>query len=201
MKGVLQGIDVSNWQGSVDWTGHAEAGVAFAFAKATEGGDYTDKWFTRNWNGMRETWMVSGAYHFARPKGDPIEQARHFLATIRAAGGLRRGDLLALDLEEDDGLRPEQVARFARRWCHFVERHGRVRPFVYTYYSFANRGNCAGLAEYPLWIAHPERPRGQPLVPRPWRDWTIHQYVNSPIDRNVFHGTRKELTKLGFHPR
>ncbi|NUS08446.1 MAG: glycoside hydrolase family 25 protein [Nonomuraea sp.] len=201
MKRLLHGIDVSNWQGSVNWAGHAEAGISFGFAKATEGGDWTDKWFTRNWSGMRESWLVCGAYHFARPKGDPIEHARHFLAVIRAAGGLRRGDLVALDLESGDGCRPEQVARYARRWCHHIERHAGLRPFIYTFNSFARAGNCAGLAEYPLWIACPERSRGEPLVPRPWQDWTIHQYANSPLDRNVFHGTRQDLTRLGFHPR
>ncbi|TMR13420.1 hypothetical protein ETD85_57645 [Nonomuraea zeae] len=201
VKRLLLGIDVSNWQGTVDWAGHADDGVAFAFAKATEGGDYTDKWFARNWNGMRESWLVCGAYHFARPKGDPIEQARHFLSTIGSAGGLRRGDLIALDLETNDGLRPEQVAGYARRWCHHVERHAGVRPFIYTFHSFAHGGHCAGLGEYPLWIASPESPRGRPPVPRPWGDWTIHQYANSPLDRNLFHGTREELTRLGFHPR
>ncbi|MEU7857745.1 glycoside hydrolase family 25 protein [Nonomuraea sp. NPDC049141] len=201
MKRELHGIDVSNWQGSVDWTDHAGAGVSFAFAKATEGGDYTDQYFARNWQGMRESWIVCGAYHFARPKGDAAEHARHFLRAITAAGGLRRGDLVALDLENNDGLRPEQVAHHARRWCHYVERHGGVRPFVYTFQSFARAGNCAGLGDYPLWIASPEKPRGEPLVPSPWRDWTIHQYANSPLDRNVFHGSREDLTRLGFHPR
>ncbi|NRQ32022.1 glycoside hydrolase family 25 protein [Nonomuraea sp. NN258] len=201
MKRLLQGIDVSNWQGSVDWADHADGGVAFAFAKATEGGDYRDKWFARNWNGMRESWLVCGAYHFARPKGDPVEHARFFLRTVEAAGGLRRGDLVALDLETNDGLRPAQVARYARRWCRHVERHGRVRPFVYTFPSFAQNGHCAGLSEYPLWIACPEKPRGLPLVPRPWQGWTIHQYAQKPVDRNVFHGSRQELTRLGHHPR
>ncbi|PZG20818.1 hypothetical protein C1J01_08370 [Nonomuraea aridisoli] len=200
-KRLLQGIDVSNWQGTVNWAGHADRGVAFAFAKASEGGDYTDKWFPRNWNGMRESWIVCGAYHFARPKGDPLEQARHFLGVIRSAGGLRRGDLIALDLETNDGLRPERVARYARRWCHYVERHTGVRPFIYTFHTFAQNGHCAGLAEYPLWIASPERPRGEPAIPQPWNDWTIHQYDNRPLDRNVFHGSRKELTRMGFRPR
>lgn len=197
---MLYGIDVSNWQGPVDWDEHAGSGVAFGFAKATEGVDWTDKWFPRNWRCMRESWMVCGAYHFARPKGDPVEQARHFLHTIRAAGGLRRGDLIALDLETSDGLRPEFVARFARRWCRYVERQG-VRPFVYTFQSFARAGNCAGLGDYPLWIASPAKPQGDPVVPGPWRGWTIHQYDNAPLDRNVFHGSREQLTRLGYDPR
>lgn len=201
MKRLLHGIDVSNWQGSVDWPEHADNGISFAFSKATEGGGFTDKWFQRNWRGMRESWMVCGAYHFARPKGDPADQAQHFLRTIRAAGGLRKGDLIALDLEAADGLPPEQVARYARRWLRIVEKQAGVRPFVYTYTWFARSGNCAGLAEYPLWIASPVSPRGDPVVPRPWQDWTIHQYSNSPVDKNVFHGSREDLTRLGYHPR
>jgi GH25 family lysozyme M1 (1,4-beta-N-acetylmuramidase) len=201
VKRVLHGIDVSNWQGSVDWSGHARSGVAFAFAKATEGGTYTDRFFARNWDGMRASWIVCGAYHFARPKGDPVEQARYFLRTVYAAGGLRKGDLIALDLETNDGLPPERVARYARRWCRYVERSTGLRPFVYTFLSFARTGHCAGLGEHPLWIAGPDLPRGNPMVPAPWSDWTIHQHANSPLDRNVFHGSRRDLTRLGFRPR
>ncbi|MFD9948041.1 glycoside hydrolase family 25 protein [Nonomuraea sp. NPDC059023] len=201
MKRLLHGIDVSNWQGAVDWGAHAKSGVAFAFAKATEGGDWSDRFFRRNWNGMRESWIVSGAYHFGRPKGDPAEHARHFLRTVQAAGGLRRGDLIALDLETNDGLPPDRVARYARRWCRFIEREAGVRPFIYTFLWFARSGNCAGLGEYPLWIASPQQPRGRPIVPGPWTAWTIHQHSNSPLDRNVFHGSREELTRLGFDPR
>ncbi|WP_176573459.1 glycoside hydrolase family 25 protein [Nonomuraea pusilla] len=201
MKRLLHGIDVSNWQGSVDWAGHAQSGIAFAFAKATEGGDWTDTWFSRNWNGMRESWLVCGAYHFGRPKGDPVAQARHFLDTVRRAGGLRRGDLVALDLESNDGLRPELVARFARRWCETVERWTGLRPFIYTFPTFAQQGHCAGLGDHPLWLAAPDWRGDDPPAPGPWRDWTIHQYANRPLDRNVFHGTRQQLTKLGFDPR
>ncbi|MEV0200605.1 GH25 family lysozyme [Nonomuraea sp. NPDC050691] len=201
MKRLLHGIDVSNWQGRVDWAHHAEEGVAFAFAKATEGGGFSDRYFSRNWQGMRENWVVCGAYHFARPKGDAAEHARHFLGALRRAGGLRRGDLIALDLETSDGLRPEQVARHARRWCRYVELHAGVRPFVYTYPSFAHSGHCAGLEGYPLWIASPSQARGDPQVPSPWAEWTIHQYSSRPVDRNVFDGSRQALTRLGYHPR
>ncbi|WP_285774657.1 GH25 family lysozyme [Microtetraspora sp. NBRC 13810] len=198
---MLHGIDVSNWQGAVDWARHARDGVAFGFAKASEGGTFTDKWFARNWAGMRENWMVCGAYHFARPDGSPAGQARHFLRVLRAAGGLQPGDLIALDLEADDGLPPARVAAFARRWCHIVEEFTGVRPLIYTYVNFARAGNCAGLEGHPLWIASPSSPRGDPVVPAPWQSWVIHQYANSPLDKNVFPGSRGELTSLGLDPR
>lgn len=201
VTGMLHGIDVSNWQGAVDWGRHANDGVAFAFAKATEGGTFSDRWFGRNWTGMRESWIVAGAYHFARPSGDPEVQAGHFLRAVGRAGGLRRGDLLALDLETTDRLPPRRVARFARRWCRAVIEQAGVRPVVYTFLAFAYAGNCAGLEEYPLWIAAPDQPTGRPDVPAPWRRWTIHQHSHRPLDRNVFLGTRAELTSLGYRRR
>lgn len=201
LTAMLHGIDVSNWQGAVDWGRHADDGVSFAFAKATEGGTFADRWFDRNWTGMRESWIVSGAYHFARPSGDPEVQARYFLRAVERAGGLRRGDLLALDLETNDRLPARRVASFARRWCRAVTAQAGVRPVVYTFLSFAYAGNCAGLEEYPLWIAAPDQPTGRPDVPVPWRRWTIHQYSHRPLDRNVFQGTRAQLVSLGYRRR
>jgi lysozyme len=198
---MLNGIDVSNWQGVVDWGRHAKAGVSFAFAKATEGVTFTDPWFGRNWTGMRESWIVCGAYHFARPSGNPEAQVGHFLRAVGQAGGLHRGDLLALDLETNDHLPAPRVARFARRWCDAVIAQAGVRPVVYTFLSFARNGNCAGLESYPLWIAAPDHPRGRPEVPVPWSSWAIHQHSNKPVDRNVFRGTRADLTSLGYRPR
>ncbi|MEU8268964.1 glycoside hydrolase family 25 protein [Sphaerisporangium sp. NPDC049002] len=197
---MLHGIDVSNWQGAVDWSEYAGGGVDFGFAKASEGTAFTDKWFARNWTGMRENWLVCGAYHFGHPKGDPDDQVRHFLNVVDEAGGLRRGDLVALDLEHSGHLPPEEVAAFARRWCHVMTRLTGVRPLIYTFLSFAKKGYCQGLDDYPLWIAAPSHPKGHPVVPPPWNRWTIHQYAHGPIDRNVFRGTRAQLTALGFQP-
>ena len=92
------------------------------------------------------------------------------------------------------------VAEFARVWCEAVTEWTGVRPFIYTYFSFADKGNCEGLDRYPLWIAAPGRPKGDPDVPGPWRDWTIHQYSHTPIDKNVFDGTRAELIRHGKRP-
>ncbi|RCG26219.1 hypothetical protein DQ384_30075 [Sphaerisporangium album] len=197
---MLHGIDVSNWQGAVDWADHAIDGVDFGFAKATEGTGFTDKWFARNWAAMRENWMVCGAYHFGHPKGDPDDQVRHFLDVIDMAGGLRRGDLIALDLERSAHLPPHEVAAFARRWCRVMTLVTGVRPIIYTFLSFARKGYCHGLEDYPLWIAAPSHPKGRPAVPPPWNRWTIHQYSHGRIDRNVFRGDRAQLTALGFQP-
>lgn len=186
---MLHGIDVSNWQGSVDWARYAKAGDAFAFAKATEGLTYRDVRFAGNWSGMRAHGLIRGAYHFAHPGNDAEKEAAFFLAEVRAHG-LHDGDLLALDLEVDDGKAAAHVAAYARGWCAYVHKHAGCRPLVYANISYARGGYCAGLGDYPLWLAAPSYRAGGPPVPvGPWHDWTLHQYSSDPLDKDVFNGS------------
>ncbi|MFI0421931.1 glycoside hydrolase family 25 protein [Spongiactinospora sp. 9N601] len=198
---MLTGIDVSDWQSAVDWAAHTRAGVAFAFARASEGAAVTDRRFAVEWAAMREHGLVRGAYHVARPDADPAAQAGHFLGVVAAAGGAARGDLLALVVDRAGGVEPAGVSAFALEWCRAVERECGVRPFVHTHAAFAKEGNCAGLGGHPLWISSPGRPPGDPEVPAPWREWRIHQYAHSPVDLNVFAGTTDDLTALGLRHR
>ncbi|WP_214111049.1 glycoside hydrolase family 25 protein [Acrocarpospora catenulata] len=190
---MIQGIDVSDWQGAVDWTAHAESEVGFAFARATEGDGVVDARFAENWAAMGRSGLVRGAYHVARPHGEPLAQARHFLDTVRLAPG----DLAALEFKDGDELPAGEVAAFGRKWCAEVTRRSGLRPLVWTHLHFAADGYCEGLEAYPLWITAPGRPMGRPEVPAPWRAWTIHQYASSPVDLDVFAGSLPELLALG----
>ena len=60
----IHGIDVSKWQGTVDWAAVRAAGTQFVFIKATEGGDHVDDRFLENWNGAGAVGIPRGAYHF-----------------------------------------------------------------------------------------------------------------------------------------
>ena len=185
------GIDVSNYQGTFNW--QAQKGhIAFAFMKATEGATYTDPDFARNWQQSKSIGIVRGAYHFGHPRNGAATDARAFLAVVRA-NGLQHGDLIALDLEVSDGLGPAGVATYARNWCADVATATGITPVVYTFLSFAEQGNCAGLGGHPLWIADPSSPAGRPRVPPPWTRWTFHQYSSSPLDKDVFNGDTAAL--------
>jgi lysozyme len=189
-----QGIDVSSFQGAFDWA--AEKGsISFAFAKATEGMTITDPEFARNWRQIKAMGFVRGAYHFAHPADGAGASAKAFLAAVRAQG-LDRGDMLALDLETTDGLAPAQVAAFGRNWCAEVAAATGRQPIVYTFISFAQEGNCAGLGGHPLWIADPSSPAGHPRVPPPWTTWHFHQYASTLVDRDEFHGDTAALKKF-----
>jgi lysozyme len=190
------GIDLSSFQPSFDWS--AEKGrIAFAFIKATEGTTIRDPDFAINWQQAKAIGIVRGAYHFAHPANGAATEARAFVDQVRAHG-LNPGDLLALDLETTDNLSPARVSEFARNWCADVTAATGHTPVVYTFLSFAQQGNCAGLGHYPLWIAEPSAPAGRPVVPRPWSTWTFHQYGTAQVgtnivDVNVFHGDNAAL--------
>jgi len=73
------GIDVSAHQGSIDWPRVAADGVEFAYIKASEGGDWVDDHFARNWQGAGDAGLKRGAYHFFTLKRPGAEQAANFL--------------------------------------------------------------------------------------------------------------------------
>src|SRR3712207_239780 len=60
----VQGIDVSYWQGDNNWQKVSDAGVHFAYIKATEGGDRLDPKFLQNWHEAKQAGVARGAYHF-----------------------------------------------------------------------------------------------------------------------------------------
>lgn len=194
---MLHGIDVSNWQETVDWQKYKGEGIRFGLVKATEGATFTDAQFSRNWSQMAKYGMVRGAYHFGRPLNSATKDAEHFLTVVRR-GGLETGDLLALDLETTDGATPDAVAEYARVWLSYVERQTGRRPLVYTFVSFARSGACKGLGAYPLWIAAPDYAAAHPPMPLgPWKDWVVHQYDDSPVDKDVTRLSPDELRALG----
>jgi lysozyme len=99
---VIRGIDVSHYQGAVNWsTLTRQYGLAFGAAKCTESMSFTDSEFRRNWSGMKAAGLRRIAYHYGRPEaGSPAAQAARLVNAVKSAGGLRPGlDALCLDLE------------------------------------------------------------------------------------------------------
>lgn len=208
-----RGIDVSHHQGTFDWAGaKSKHDLSFAFAKATEGQGWRDSEFKRNWQQMRSHGLVRGAYHFARPGGNVINNVTNFLSAIDEAGGLENDDLVVLDLETTDDVPSADVGSWARIWCAEVAARTDKKPIIYTGYWFIEGGTrhlrVQGLGEYPLWIAYwPDRgvwwPEGQePRVPEPWKSagstWTFWQHSDSSnvLDLNVFNGSPTQLREF-----
>jgi lysozyme len=197
----VRGIDVSHHQGRINWTAVKGDGIRFVFIKATEGGDWTDPHFRRNWNNAREAGLLRGAYHYYRPQTHSAVQARHFLRRVEIGAN----DLPpVLDVEATDGVADATIRRGMRNWLRMVEEETGKRPIIYVSRRFAPR-LAADFGDYPLWIAD-YRSDG-PAVPRGWGRWTFWQHsergrvkgIRAPVDRNWFRGTLEELR--GFAQR
>jgi len=76
------GVDVSNHQGEIDWERVADDDMGFAYIKATEGGDFVDDWFKRNWDGAGAAGLDRGAYHFFTLCRPGRAQAANFLKIV-----------------------------------------------------------------------------------------------------------------------
>lgn len=204
---MIAGIDVSNWQGLVNWDQVAGAGKAFAFCKASEGIGFTDRTFAANWIGARAAGLIRGAYHYALPsENGPEAEAAHFLRVIEAAGGLEPGDLLALDLEDVRAPMGSDLSGWALGFLRVVEAATGVRPLLYSgAWYMRGRGltENADLAEYGLWLAaYQAEP---PAAPEPWPGLAIWQHTNEAevpgvdgkCDGNHFFGDVKQLRAYG----
>jgi len=186
---AVPGVDVSSYQGTPgQWQGEA-GNISWAAVKITElepgGTRYVNPDAADDWKYLKQAGKVRIAYLFGHPSVDAAATVNFFVSELTALG-LEDGDGISLDLEVNDGLGPAQVDAWAGQVLADLRQKLSRPPVVYTFISFAQEGNCAHLGGYPLWIADPARPPGQPEVPAPWRTWAIHQYsITSPIDRDV----------------
>jgi GH25 family lysozyme M1 (1,4-beta-N-acetylmuramidase) len=181
---TIPGIDVSHWQGVIDWEKVAGAGKRFVFLKATDGQDYIDPTFAANRAGARENGLMVGAYHFARPDdsaGDATKEAQFFVEVADP----KPGHLLpVLDIETNGGLNQNEMTAWAHRFVMEVRDLTGVMPLVYTSpYGWLDRfGDSHRLARdgAPLWVAHwgvssPTLPAGD------WdgRGWVVWQHSST----------------------
>jgi GH25 family lysozyme M1 (1,4-beta-N-acetylmuramidase) len=169
---TIPGIDVSEFQNSINWTKVSNAGIRFVVIRATKGRGYEDPSFDTNFAGARANGIVAGAYHRAKaqPDGtghanlaDARKEADFFLTVADPAAGHL---IPALDIEETGGLRPAELVAWVKAWLGRVTNTLGVRPMIYTSPNFWNvaMGSSPWFAEhgYKLWIAD-------------WRDRTDHE--------------------------
>lgn len=195
---AVHGIDVSKYQGTIDWNTARAAGVSFAFIKATEGGDMFDPKFEEYWAGSRAAGIPRSAYHFFYFCRPAIEQVQWYIRHVP-----RERDALppVLDMEWNHlsptcRLRPppEKVRSEMQVFLNALERHYGKRPIIYTTIDF-HRENIEGhFLDYPMWLRavaeHPD-------TLYPGHSWTFWQYTGTGIvpgitgntDINVFNGT------------
>jgi lysozyme len=163
------GVDVSEWQGKVDWARVKKAGVSFVFLRATVG-LRTDRCFDRNHKECDGKSIPYGVYHYIETTSPMEKQADHFLAV--AKGGFRKPFWWWADAEEN-ALRDDDVHGFVKQ----LELGG-ITPGIYTSWYKAGMIRLGEwVADCPLWVAD-WRGLPAPLIPRQWAKWAYWQYTS-----------------------
>jgi lysozyme len=194
----VRGVDVSAFQGTIDWPVLAGSDLDFAYVKATEGSSFVDQEFTHNWVGAADAGLLVGAYHFLS------FEAAHVIDTVPADGDLP----VAIDVEyygeyvENPPSADEVHAILDPLIERITERYG-IPPVLYATPEAYDAYLEGAYPQCPIWI---RSVWGRPQL-EDGRDWAFWQYSfrdrrggydgEEPfVDMNVFSGSASELAGL-----
>ncbi len=205
-KYEVKGVDVSHYQGEIDWDILSGKGIDFAFIKATEGSSYVDPTYDYNSCEAAKTGLKIGAYHFFSFDSAGATQAENFISAVGKGDGMLPP---TVDLEPYGSYRralpPKETVRpELDSLLVALEKYYGKKPIIYTTQRAYKKYLTGGYEEYDIWI------RGVLTAPKlsDSREWTFWQYSDKGrlqgysgeerfIDLNVFRGTREEFERYG----
>ncbi len=199
----IHGVDVSKYQGDIDWEMARAGGTKFAYIKATEGADHVDSKFQQNWEGAKAAGVARGAYHFVFWCRTPAQEMANFKRVVPV-----ERDALppVLDVEATPTsqsckrhLERGAALREMRAMLQEMERHYGKKPVIYSTVDFyeAILSNNE-LSEYPIWVRSTKH---SPHVRYGDRKWSFWQYqsdgkvpgIRGNVDRNAFAGSPQQF--------
>jgi lysozyme len=193
----IGGVDLSNWQGKVDFAQLKGAGTDYVFIKASQGSTVADPDYRANIQAARAAGLAAGSYHYYVTSDTPQAQFANFSAQVSS---LQPGDLPpVVDIEKLNGNSSAELAAALKQFLGLVEQRYGVKPIIYSGESFANQ-YLSGFSAYPLWLAEYSR-AAQPQLPLDWTTWTFWQYnragrvagVEGVVDLDRFNGTAEQF--------
>lgn len=147
---VKRGVDLSHYQGLVNFQQVAAAGLDFVYLKATQGTDYTDPTYAQHASAVAKTALLHGAYHYFQPDQDPVAQARHFVQQVRMS---RHSMPPMLDVETVGQASADTIRKGVLIWLQHVHQALNCRPILYSYGDFWQQNLGPALNAYPFWLA------------------------------------------------
>lgn len=211
VPGSTLGIDVSHWQGDIDWqqvanvpTEHGP--VTFVYAKASTGKGGTDPAFSRNALGATSAGLPFGAYHWIKPNlYDPVQEADHFCDVIsqaQAAGArIELAPMIDLEQPPPSNTSASAVVAYLDAVCGRVRERTGIVPIVYVGSNYAKQYLGTAKLRWPVWVPQYNRPSCNyaPEVENPnnlnatTEDWSVWQYcskgsvpgIESGVDMNA----------------
>lgn len=201
-----RGVDVSEYQGQIDWDVLHRQNVSFAFIKATEGSSYVDPYFNGNWTSARDSGIITGAYHFFSFDSRAETQARNYISVVPC---MENSLPPVIDIEfygkykRAHPTNRDLVISELQYLLDCLESAYGKKPIIYATASTYREYISGHFDDYPVWIRSVYVPASLFTGDR----WTFWQYsakaklsgYSGPetyIDMNVFSGTYEELLAL-----
>lgn len=188
---TMNGIDVSQWQGYIDFEAVRGAGIELVYIKASEGTDFVDPFFYRNYANAKNAGLPVGFYHYltAGDASQARQEAYHFVSVVE---GLVNEGKLVMDIEDIGGMDREEVNEIAQAFLQGVEEFSNKIPAIYADDVTAAELLAPELTRYPLWIAQYDVE--EPDQDKPGESWAGWQYtdmgrvagVQGNVDRDIF---------------
>ena len=205
----VKGVDVSSYQGEIEWSQIQEQGLKFAFIKATEGSTFVDRYFEKNWKSAENTTLRIGAYHFFSYDSKGITQAENFIKTV-PVNKQALPPVIDVEFYGDKEKNPpnrSQVEKELQTMVKMLEEHYGKRVILYTTNKAYDLFIKNSFEQCDIWIRDVF---AKPSLPDK-RTWTFWQYTDREqlngysgeekfIDVNVFNGSEKEFKEYGYKP-
>ncbi len=188
------GIDVSNWQGYINYEEVKNAGIDVVYIKASQGSNIKDAYFDINYENAKSNGLKVGFYHFltATNEEEAIEEANYFASVI---SGKTPDCKLVMDYEVFNGNNIEEVNSIARTFLETVKELTNKDIIIYSDLSNAQYTFDASLAEdYELWLAYYGDYNELTNIKTSWKEYIGVQYtdrgkvagISGAVDRNLF---------------
>lgn len=206
---LYEGIDVSAWQGDIDFNQVKNSGIHIVYIKSSEGFNLIDPNFEQNYTNAKNAGLNIGFYHYvtARNTNEAVEQAKFFVSTV---SGKSADCKLVMDFESFGDLTVTEINQIALTFMQSVQNLSNKDVAIYS--NAYNASNTFyNLTNYPLWVADYEV--DEPYVTNNWNYWSGWQYtdqgsipgISGYVDRDkfaddIFLSDRSEITNNESDP-
>jgi len=198
----VRGVDVSSYQGEIDWNVLASQNISFAFIKATEGSTFVDEYFEYNYMQAQEAGLRVGAYHYFSYDSTGKSQADHFIANVEKCENMLPPviDIELYGSKENNPPAQSAVREQLDALIYTLETYYGMNPIIYATEETYALYIAGAYADYDIWIRN--------VITMPTlsdnREWRFWQYTNRMrldgykgnekyIDMNVFAGTAADF--------
>ncbi len=197
---MISGIDLSEKNGSINWSLIGSGDIYFAYLKATEALDIVDSQFLANMKSAKESGIITGAYHWLHPGLHVGQQLESFVKTVKDFSGLLP-PVVCLQTYQTSLI---EMEKNIKAFLVLLERKVGVKPVIYTsdifWTTYLPQSDWG--CDYPLWIDKPGMM--WPTQLWPWAGWSFWQNsyqtrlpgVPVNLGSNWFNGSVDELKEM-----